>query len=133
MANPFRSRILDALYVDGASTASGLAQRTGQAVGSISHHLKVLSQAGLIEEAPELARDRRERLWRVVAPATRWSRTEFADDPGAVTGALAAESLTVHGTGGKRPWLRREEISTCCGSARASAFLALQRHRYSSR
>lgn len=95
MANPFRSRMLDALAVDGASTASALAKRTGQAVGSASHHLKVLAEAGLVVEAPELARDRRERWWRLVAPATRWSRAEFATDAGAVTAALAAETVTL--------------------------------------
>jgi hypothetical protein len=81
MANPFRSRILDALAVDGPSTASALAQRTGE--------------TGLVVEAPELARDRRERWWRLVAPSTRWSRAEFATDVGAVTAALAAESLAL--------------------------------------
>ncbi|WP_235529150.1 MULTISPECIES: ArsR/SmtB family transcription factor [unclassified Phycicoccus] len=93
MANPFRSRMMDALKVDGPSTASGLAQRTGQAVGSASHHLKVLSEAGLVEEAPELAKDRRERWWRLVDPGTRWSRAEFADDTAAVTAAYAAEAM----------------------------------------
>jgi DNA-binding transcriptional ArsR family regulator len=93
LANPARSRIMDALAVDGPSTASALAQRTDQAVGSTSHHLKILSRAGLIEEAPELARDRRERWWRLVAPSTRWSRAEFADDAGAVSAAMAAESV----------------------------------------
>lgn len=93
VANPFRSRMLDALRVDGPSTASALAQRTGQAVGSASHHLKVLAEAGLVEEAPELARDRRERWWRLTAPSRRWSRAEFADDQPAVAAALAAEKL----------------------------------------
>jgi len=95
MANPHRSRILDALSVDGPSTASALAKRTGQAVGSASHHLKVLAEVGLVVEAPDLARDRRERWWRLVAPARRWSRAEFAGDAGAVTAALAAESLAL--------------------------------------
>ena len=95
LANPFRSRMLDALAVDGASTASALAKRTGQAVGSASHHLKVLAEAGLVVEAPELARDRRERWWRLVAPARRWSRAEFATDAGAVTAALAAETVAL--------------------------------------
>jgi len=95
MANAFRSRMMDALKVDGPSTASALAARTGQAVGSASHHLKVLSEAGLVEEAPELAKDRRERWWRLVDPGTRWSRADFADDTAAVTAAYAAEALTV--------------------------------------
>ena len=95
MANPFRSRMMDALKVDGPSTASGLAARTGQAVGSASHHLKVLHEAGLVEEAPELAKDRRERWWRLVDAGTRWSRADFADDTAAVTAAYAAEALAL--------------------------------------
>ena len=95
MANPFRSRMMDALKVDGPSTASALAARTGQAVGSASHHLKVLHEAGLVEEAPELAKDRRERWWRLVDPGTRWSRADFADDTAAVTAAYAAEALAL--------------------------------------
>lgn len=110
MANPFRSRMLDALAVDGASTASALAKRTGQAVGSASHHLKVLSAAGLVEEAPELARDRRERWWRLVAPSTRWSRADFADGAGAVAAAMAAESLALQRQFERaRDWLANAE------------------------
>lgn len=93
LANPVRSRILDALRVDGPATASMLADRLGQHVGSISHHCKVLAEVGLIASAPELAKDRRERWWRPVVHGLRWSRDEFADDPDAVTAALAAESL----------------------------------------
>ena len=51
LANPFRARMVDALKVDGPSTASALAARTGQAVGSASHHLKVLAEAGLVESS----------------------------------------------------------------------------------
>lgn len=93
MAHPLRARILDALAVDGASTASALAARTDQAVGNVSHHLKILAQARLIQEAPELARDRRERWWRLTAPSTRWSTAELVADPAAVDAALAAERL----------------------------------------
>ncbi len=93
LANPFRSRLLDALHLDGPSTASSLARRTGQAVGSVSHHMKVLAEAGLVEEAPELAKDRRERWWRLVSTGFRWSTAEFADDPSAVAAALSAESV----------------------------------------
>ncbi len=110
MANPFRARMIDALVVDGPSTASALAQRTGQAVGSASHHLKVLAEAGLVSEAPELARDRRERWWRLVSPSMRWSRAEFASDPGAVTAAMAAEALSMQRQFEQaREWLANSE------------------------
>lgn len=93
LAHPFRGRIMDALKVDGPSTASMLAARTGQAVGNASHHLKVLARAGLIEEAPELARDGRERWWRLVSAGRRWSRRELSRDPAAITAAEEAEAL----------------------------------------
>ncbi|MGL5930845.1 MAG: ArsR/SmtB family transcription factor [Dermatophilaceae bacterium] len=94
LAHPFRARIMDALAVDGPSTASMLAARTGQAVGNASHHLKVLAAAGLIEQAPELARDGRERWWRRTSRATRWSRAELTDSA-AVAAAEEAEALAL--------------------------------------
>ncbi len=105
MAHPFRARMMDALKVDGPSTASALAQRTGQAVGSASHHLKVLAEAGLVVEAPELAKDRRERWWRLADRGTRWSRSDFADDTAALTAAHAAESLAL-----QRQFARTQEF-----------------------
>jgi DNA-binding transcriptional ArsR family regulator len=83
------------LKVDGPATASALAGRTGQAVGNISHHLRSLAAAGLIEEAPELARDRRERWWRRTPGTLRWTPADFAGDEAAEAVALAAESLNL--------------------------------------
>ncbi len=91
MSHPLRRRLLDVLRVDGPSTASVLAEKTGQAVGNVSHHLKVLAASELVEEAPELARDRRERWWRKVGYAVSWSPSDFPDDPV----AAAAESLAL--------------------------------------
>lgn len=95
VANPYRARLLDALKVDGPSTVSALATRTSQAVGSVSHHLKVLAEAGFVEVAPELAKDKRESWWRLVSSGFRWSSVEFADDPDALRVALAAERLQI--------------------------------------
>jgi DNA-binding transcriptional ArsR family regulator len=89
MSHPLRRRLMDVLEVYGPSTASALAQRTGQAVGNISHHLKVLAASELVEEVAELARDRRERWWRKVSGGLSWSAKDFKDDPV----ADAAESL----------------------------------------
>ena len=93
MAHPLRRRLLDVLRVDGPGTASALAAATGSAVGNVSHHLKVLAGAGLVAEAPELARDRRERWWRLAVDRLQWSTTDFAEDPAAAAAGVAAESL----------------------------------------
>ena len=57
MTHPLRQRLLAVLRLDGPSTVGVLAQRLGQAPGNISHHLKALAAAGLVEEVPELARE----------------------------------------------------------------------------
>src|SRR5258708_13301407 len=95
MTHPLRRRLLSILKLDGPSTASALAQRTEQGVGNISHHLHVLAAAGLIEEVPELARDRREHWWRRTAPALQWNFSDFTGDEAAAAVARAAASLNL--------------------------------------
>ena len=95
MSHPLRRRLLDAFSVDGPATASALAEATGQAVGNVSHHLKVLAAADLIEEAPELARDRRERWWRRTPENLSWSTRDFKGDPASEAVAEAALSLNL--------------------------------------
>jgi DNA-binding transcriptional ArsR family regulator len=95
MTHPVRRRLIDLLSVGGPATVGTLADKTGQRVGSISHHLKVLAANGLIEEAPELARDRRESWWRIVKASWRWSVTNFEDDPAGEIIARAAEEQTL--------------------------------------
>lgn len=66
MANPLRRRIVAELAAVEAARATDLADRLGVAANSLSFHLRVLAEAGIIEEAPELARDRRDRVWRAL-------------------------------------------------------------------
>jgi DNA-binding transcriptional ArsR family regulator len=106
IAHPLRHRLLDLLHLDGPATASLLAEKTDQAVGNVSHHLKVLAASDLIEEAPELARDRRERWWRRTSGAIRWGAQDFPDDPI----AEAAEVLILdHQHAVAREWLAKRE------------------------
>ncbi|MFG1873120.1 ArsR/SmtB family transcription factor [Micromonospora arborensis] len=95
MAHPLRRRLMDVLKVHGPSTVGQLADRTDQAPANVSHHLKVLAAADLVTEAPELARDRRERWWRLVTRALRWSNTDFDTDPADRAVADAATSLNL--------------------------------------
>jgi DNA-binding transcriptional ArsR family regulator len=44
--------------------AADLAEALSEPANTISFHLRVLARAGIIEEAPELARDRRDRVWK---------------------------------------------------------------------
>ncbi|MGC2175678.1 MAG: winged helix-turn-helix domain-containing protein [Acidimicrobiales bacterium] len=95
MTHPLRRRLLSLLRLDGPSTVGVLAQQTGQAPGNISHHLKALAAAGLVEEVPELARDRRERWWRRSTPTIRWTTEDFKGDAETEAIARAAVSLNL--------------------------------------
>jgi DNA-binding transcriptional ArsR family regulator len=110
LANPARSRLLDSLTAQGPATASVLAERTGLAVGSISHHMRVLATAGLVEEAPELARDGRERWWRRAVRSITWGRLTLPPDAESQRQAVAAEEfMLARQVERARTWLERSE------------------------
>jgi DNA-binding transcriptional ArsR family regulator len=105
LAHPLRRRLLDVLRVHGPATASALAERTDQAVGNVSHHIRALAEVGLVEEAPELAKDRRERWWRLVARSLRWSGQPLSDDVAEEAIVQAVQSLTIdRHSGHVRAW-----------------------------
>ena len=85
--HPARRRLYEILVVDGSANVGQLAQRTGLAVGSVSHHLKRLHRAGLVVPAPELAQDTRQSWWRGVRRRLSWSADDFL--PGTVARDIA--------------------------------------------
>ncbi len=110
LAHPLRRRLMDVLKVHGPATVSVLAGHTGQSVANVSHHLRVLHTSGLVAQAPELAKDRRERWWRLVAAGVRWSNADFAGSPADAAIAQAAESLNLdHHIELVRTWFAADE------------------------
>jgi DNA-binding MarR family transcriptional regulator len=90
LAHPDRARLVDALTVDGPSTTSALARRLGLATGSVSHHLTVLVDAGLVQRS-DPGTDRRRSSWRLVSRGLRWSSGDRADRPASALAARAAD------------------------------------------
>jgi DNA-binding transcriptional ArsR family regulator len=84
VAHPVRQRILLRLAVLGHARAADLAQDIGEPANSVSFHLRTLARAGMVVEAPEHARDRRDRVWRNVARSYQVDPTT----PGAADQAL---------------------------------------------
>jgi DNA-binding transcriptional ArsR family regulator len=66
LAHPLRLRLLTELAARRHGTASELAAAVGEPANRVSFHLRLLARYGFLEEAPEHARDRRERCWRLV-------------------------------------------------------------------
>lgn len=67
IAHPVRNRILTELSATGPARAADLAQDLGIPANQASFHLRQLAKYGAVQEAPEAARDRRDRVWKVVA------------------------------------------------------------------
>lgn len=65
MAHPLRQRILQLLRQRRHLRAADAAAALAEPANKVSFHLRVLADAGLIEEAPEKARDGRDRVWKV--------------------------------------------------------------------
>jgi DNA-binding transcriptional ArsR family regulator len=81
LAHPLRLELLGRLRIDGPATASTLADAVGEAVALVSYHLRQLAAHGFLEEAPELARDGRERWWRAAHDVTSWRGKDFLGTP----------------------------------------------------
>lgn len=67
IAHPVRNRILLEIEATGPMRAADVARALGLPANQASFHLRQLGKYGVLEEAPDQARDRRDRVWRVAS------------------------------------------------------------------
>ncbi len=72
--------MLGELRVSGPRSVGMLADLLDEAPGSISYHVGVLARAGFVVEAPEHARDARERWWQSAQSHTRFEPSRLNAD-----------------------------------------------------
>jgi predicted ArsR family transcriptional regulator len=65
IAHPTRGRILDELGASGPMRAADLGDALGIPANQASFHLRQLAKYGVIQPAPEAARDKRDRVWKL--------------------------------------------------------------------
>jgi predicted ArsR family transcriptional regulator len=83
IAHPVRNRILDELGAAGPMRAADIARVLDVPANQASFHLRQLAKYGLVVEAPEEARDGRDRVWKAVHETGLNIRTsELAEAPG---------------------------------------------------
>jgi hypothetical protein len=120
--HPIRRWLTELLAVGGPANVGQLAVTTGLAVGSVSHHLKVLHQQDLIEPAPELARDTRQSWWRIKPRSMAWSVDDF--DEGSLGRRVAqtaeAENLRFQ-VRAMQEWLRQAPAETAAWRTAAAS------------
>lgn len=72
IAHPERARLLAEVEAAGTLRAADGAAALEIPANRASFHLRQLAKYGLIEEAPEEARDRRDRVWRLAGDGLVW-------------------------------------------------------------
>ncbi|MBD3923519.1 helix-turn-helix transcriptional regulator [Nocardioides cavernae] len=101
IAHPVRTRILEELSASGPVRAADVARELGIPANQASFHLRQLAKYGLVEEAPEEARDKRDRVWRATArEGFTVNLKQLADVPGgraAVDVFRASQLARLHG------------------------------------
>lgn len=95
LTQPIRRRLFRLLAQLGPSTVGTLAKKVDADPGQVSYHLRALAKLDLIVEAPELARDRRERVYRRPDGVLSWSRSSFSEaEDRLVVDALKSELIS---------------------------------------
>ena len=90
IAHPVRNRILAELTASGPMRAADIARELGVPANQASFHLRQLAKYGLVEEDPDAARDRRDRVWR---PASERGFTIHMQDLEKQPGGQAASTV----------------------------------------
>lgn len=96
MTHPLRRRILAVFPRLEYVRAADLATELGEPANKVSFHLRVLADAGLLVEAPEHARDRRDRVWTAMRGALNIGDKEHPAADAALGSALVSALLEEH-------------------------------------
>ena len=111
--HPVRRRIVDYLGLYGASQVTSLARALDQQGGSISHHLRMLERAGIIERVDDPTGGRRTSWWQSSRKSFSWSVDDFADSPADAMLARSAERANINTQIGRlSAWHRSAPPST---------------------
>ena len=95
-ANPLRRRIMRVLAKREFVRAADIAEDLGEPANKISFHLRVMADAGLIVEAPEQARDGRDRVWTPIKDSLRVRASTTDPDDMALSDAVIAALAEDH-------------------------------------
>lgn len=95
--HPLRRRILEYLKLHGQSQVTALARALAAQVGSISHHLRMMERAGVVERVDAPDGDGRASWWALAIEGISWSSADFADSPADALTAREAERQNIRG------------------------------------
>lgn len=96
MSHPLRRRMIKVLSALEFARAADIAEALDTPANSVSFHLRVLADAGMIVEAPEHARDRRDRVWTAVKGALNLGSPDHPVEDEILAGTVLASLAQEH-------------------------------------
>ncbi|MFT3942981.1 MAG: helix-turn-helix domain-containing protein [Ancrocorticia sp.] len=96
LSNPIRRDILHVLTARRHARATDIGEALGLPSNKVSFHLRVLAEAGMIEEDPERARDRRDRVWKPGKGQLDLATPGLAEDDQVLANALIGSLVEDH-------------------------------------
>ncbi|MFD5225293.1 ArsR/SmtB family transcription factor [Microbacterium sp. NPDC058342] len=94
ISHPLRRRMLGHLLLHGATQVGTFARALDAQVGSISHHLRMLQRAGIVEQTDAPDGDRRASWWQLARRSFTWSTSDY-DSPADALLAREAQRANV--------------------------------------
>lgn len=106
ITHPLRRRIVDRLLLHGATQVGVLARALDAQVGSISHHLRMLQKAGVVEQVDPPDGDRRASWWQLARRSFSWSSADFESPADALIAREAQRANVRHQLERLQRWCR---------------------------
>ncbi|MFC5432315.1 ArsR/SmtB family transcription factor [Microbacterium suwonense] len=111
ISHPLRRRIIDRLLLHGPTQVGTFARVLDAQVGSISHHLRMLQKAGVIEQTDAPDGDRRASWWRLARRSFTWSAADFESPADALLAREAERANVRHQLDRLSQWYRTSPTS----------------------
>lgn len=126
ISHPLRRRIIDRLFMYGPTQVGVLARAFEAQVGSVSHHLRMLQKAGVVEQVDAPDGDRRASWWQLSRRSFTWSADDYDSPADALMAREAQRANVRHQLDRLQRWYRISPQSEAEGFSTDSLAWATQ-------
>jgi DNA-binding transcriptional ArsR family regulator len=115
IAHPLRRRMIDHLQLHGETQVGTFARVLDAQVGSVSHHLRMLEKAGVVERVEAPDGDGRASWWRLARRSFTWSSNDYESPADALLAREAQRANVRHQLDLLQRWYRVSPQSEATG------------------
>ncbi|WP_018156734.1 ArsR/SmtB family transcription factor [Demetria terragena] len=110
--HPTRRRLVDHLVLHETAQVGTIAAALDLQVGSVSHHLRMLRKAGVVEQVADPGSDGRTSWWRLTRTKFAWSPDDFSSPAQRMQARDAVRANLTHQFTRLKQWLDRRDSAS---------------------